>query len=119
FGAIFNNSKDIPFASASVLVVWAVLLLVRSWGNTRRSLLTSVLVGGLVGIAVSVRVNAVVWYPMLILLLLGWWARYGLNAWREHTVLAHLKQQMLAAVFIAGTSLTLRSTRCTICMMLS
>src|SRR6266566_280102 len=36
FGAIFNNSKDIPFASAYVLVLWAVLLLVRYWGNTRR-----------------------------------------------------------------------------------
>ena len=42
---------------------------------------------------------------LLILLLLGWWARYGLSAWREHTVLAHLGQQMLAAVIIAGTSL--------------
>ena len=105
FGAIFNNSKDIPFASAYVLVLWAVLLLVRYWGNTRRSLLTSVLVGGLVGLAVSVRVNAVVWYAMLILLLLGWWARYGLGVWREHTVLAHLRQQMLAVVIIVGTSL--------------
>src|SRR5437588_10250456 len=95
FGAIFNNSKDIPFASAYVLVLWGVLLLVRYWGNTRRSLLTSVLVGGLVGIAVSVRVNAVVWYPMLILLLLGWWLRYGLNAWRVHHVLASLSQPVL------------------------
>src|SRR5437868_1064859 len=71
FGAIFNNSKDIPFASAYVLVLWAVLLLVRYWGDTRRSLLTSVLVGGLVGLAVSVGGNAVAWDAMLLLLLLG------------------------------------------------
>ena len=107
FGAIFNNSKDIPFASAYLLVLWAVLLLVRYWGNTRRSLLTSVLVGNLVGLAVSVRVNAVVWYAMLILLLPGWWARYGLSSWREHTVLAHLTRQMLVAVIIAGTSMVM------------
>src|SRR5437588_12686909 len=95
FGAIFNNSKDIPFASAYVLVLWAVLLLVRYWGNTRRSLLTSVLVGGLVGLAVSVRVNAVVWYAMLFLLLLARWARYGFSASRELTVLEHLGPLML------------------------
>src|SRR5436305_15047408 len=88
FGAIFNNSKDIPFASAYLLVLWAVLLLVRYWGNARRSLVASVLVGGLVGLAVSVRVNAVVWYAMLILLLPGCWVRYGLRSWRVHTVLA-------------------------------
>jgi hypothetical protein len=105
FGAIFNNSKDIPFASAYVLVLWSVLLLVRHWGDRRRSLLMSILVGVLVGIAVSVRVNAVVWYAMLGLLLLGWWVRYGLSAWREHTVMTHLVQQLLVALIIGGTSL--------------
>src|SRR5205085_11618143 len=65
FGAIFNNSKDIPFASASILILWAVLMLVRQWEIKRKYLLSSVLVGFLIGLADAVRIVALFWYVIL------------------------------------------------------
>ncbi len=63
FGAIFNNPKDIPFTSATALVLWAVLLLVRKWEMQWRDLIkNTILVGFLIGFATSIRIVAIFWY---------------------------------------------------------
>src|SRR5437667_103538 len=35
FGAMFNNSRDIPFTSVTILILWAVLIFVRQWEMRR------------------------------------------------------------------------------------
>src|SRR5437660_1715400 len=70
FGAIFNNPKDIPFASVTALALWAILLLVRRWPMKQSYLIkNAVLVGFLIGLAISLRIVAIFWYPVLLLLL--------------------------------------------------
>src|SRR6266571_4271936 len=50
FGALFNNSKDIPFTSAVILAIWSVLLLVKRWDRSWQHLIgNAVLVGFLIG----------------------------------------------------------------------
>jgi hypothetical protein len=73
FGAIFNNSKDIPFASANAFLLWSILLLIRQWEEEKKYLRNSFLVAFLLALTVAIRVNAVTWYVLLLLLLAGWW----------------------------------------------
>nr|BBH87943.1 hypothetical protein KTC_26940 [Thermosporothrix sp. COM3] len=103
FGAIFNNSKDLPFASVTCFVLWAVLLLVRSW-ESRKRLSLCLLVGFLIGLAASIRINAVVWYPILAVLLAGWWLLHGKKLLKERRVLPVLGSHIIAAVLLGGTS---------------
>ena len=105
FGAIFNNPKDIPFASATALVLWAVLLLVRQWRCVGRYLIKNVvLVGFLIGLAISLRIVAIFWYPVLLLLLICWWIYYGRGAFKEKKVVDHLLKQASAVFLILVVS---------------
>jgi hypothetical protein len=104
-GAIFNNSKDVPFTVATILVLWSVLLLARQWEKRQAYLRNSALVGFLIGLAASVRVNAVLWYPILLLLFAGWWLHAGKRMWKERKVFSNLRKQAGAAVLIGGGSL--------------
>jgi hypothetical protein len=71
YGAIYNNPKDIPAVVTMTFVLWAVLLLVKHWDHPKRYLGASLLVGLCIGVAVSIRVNAVIWYLILALLVGG------------------------------------------------
>ncbi|HEX6553278.1 MAG TPA: hypothetical protein VF026_10985 [Ktedonobacteraceae bacterium] len=105
FGAMFNNSKDIPFTSATILILWAVLLLVRHWETKRKYLINSVLVGFLIGLADAVRIVALFWYVILGLLVVGWWIYYGQRLVKEKQVMANLRKQVVVAMIIAVVSL--------------
>jgi hypothetical protein len=104
FGAMFNNSKDIPFTSATILILWAVLVLVRQWETKRKYLINSVLVGFLIGFADAVRIVALFWYVILGLLVVGWWIHDGQRMFKEKQVIANLRKQVVAAVIIAVVS---------------
>jgi 4-amino-4-deoxy-L-arabinose transferase-like glycosyltransferase len=105
FGAIFNNSKDIPFASATALVLWAMLLLVRKWGCTGEYLIkNAVLVGFLIGLATSIRIVGIFWYLVLLFLFVGWWICYGRSAIREKKVIDHLFKQASSCFIIIVVS---------------
>jgi 4-amino-4-deoxy-L-arabinose transferase-like glycosyltransferase len=105
FGAIFNNSKDIPFAAAMALVLWSVLLLVQRWKTRRRYLLLSILVGFMLGLAIAVRVVAVIWYPILILLVAGWWLYSGRQAYQQKEMRTNIVKQVCAVAIITVVSL--------------
>src|SRR6266566_818682 len=105
FGAMFNNSKDIPFTSVTILILWAVLIFVRQWEMKRKYLINSVLVGFLIGLADAVRIVALFWYVILGLLVVGWWIHYGQRLVKEKQVMANLRKQVVAAVIIAVVSL--------------
>ncbi len=105
FGAIFNNSKDIPFTSATALVMWAMLLLVRQWEmNVGYLIRNSVLVGFLIGFAIAIRITALFWYPVLLLLLVGWWICDGWRAWQECRIVKNLAKQACAILLIVAVS---------------
>ncbi len=105
FGAIFNNPKDIPFTSATALVLWAVLLLVRKWEMQWRDLIkNTILVGFLIGFATSIRIVAIFWYPVLLFLLAGWWICYGRGALKEKKVVDHLLKQAGSFFLIMAVS---------------
>ena len=105
FGAMFNNSKDIPFTSVTILILWAVLIFVRQWEMKRKYLINSVLVGFLIGLADAVRIVALFWYVILGLLVVGWWIHYGQRLVKEKQVMANLHKQVVATVIIAVVSL--------------
>ena len=73
FGAIFNNPKDVPFTMASTFLLWSILLLMRQWAIPNKTLRNSLLVGFFLALAVAIRVNGILWYGILVLLLAGWW----------------------------------------------
>lgn len=104
-GAIFNNSKDVPFAAAMTLTLWAALLLVRHWNMPRKYLIHSVHVGFFLGLAAAIRVTAFLWYPTLALLLVGYWMYAGRALVKAGQVRAALGKQALASAVIVLVSL--------------
>ncbi|HEX7736224.1 MAG TPA: hypothetical protein VF458_15335 [Ktedonobacteraceae bacterium] len=110
FGAILNNPKDIPFTMANTFVLWSVLLLLKQWGEGNKYTRNSLLVAFFLGIAIAIRVNAVVWYAILALLLIGWWLLNWPMARKEGKLKRALQQQGTAAGAIGGGSF--------LCMML-
>jgi hypothetical protein len=106
YGAIYNNPKDIPAAVTMTFVLWAVLLLVKHWDHPKRYLGASLLVGLCIGVAVSIRVNAVIWYLILALLVPFWWLLQGKRVWHEQRVREELVKQGVTVSVIGITSLT-------------
>ena len=102
YGSMWNNSKDIPLAAAMTMAMWGVLLLVSQWQSRRRLVRNSLLLGLLLGIAISVRVAALVWCIILVALALGWWLTHlDLEYVRTRGGML-LKKQALAALLIGG-----------------
>jgi 4-amino-4-deoxy-L-arabinose transferase-like glycosyltransferase len=99
-GTIFNNSKDVPFASSMTFMLWLILLLTRQWGRKWHFLFHSLLIGILLGFATSIRITAILWLPLLACLPIGWWLYYGRQAFKERTVLHNLSKQIVAASII-------------------
>jgi hypothetical protein len=103
-GGMFNNSKDVPLAVAMVLVLWLTMRLARRWVERpeRLPVLDAILVGLALGAAMSIRVNALVWYGILGCLALGWLAL----RWRRGRPdrLADLRRVVLTSALVAGTS---------------
>lgn len=93
-GAIFNNSKDMPLAVAMLFTLWLVLRLVRRWPQGRRYLLDTALVGVSIGAAAAIRINALVWGGLLVMMAATWWVRYGRAAVRGGTWRASLFKQL-------------------------
>lgn len=96
-GAILNNPKDIPFTMANTFVLWSVLLLLKQWDAGKKYARNSLLVAFFLGIAIAIRVNAVVWYPILGLLLAGWWLLNWRQARKAGKLLLAARQQLSAA----------------------
>ena len=104
FGAIFNNPKDIPFTMANTFVLWSVLLLLKQWGEKPKDRRNSLLVAFFLGIAIAIRVNAVVWYPILGLLLAGWWLLNWPHARQGDKLMRAAGQQIIAGAIIGAGS---------------
>ena len=103
YGSMWNNSKDIPLAAAMTLVMWAVLLLVTQWQAHRRLIRNSLLVGLLLGIAISIRVAGLVWCIILVVLAIGWWLTHLNQGYFRKQAGMALKKQALSALLIGGT----------------
>lgn len=104
FGAIFNNPKDVPFTTAMTWVLWSVLLLMKRW-ESKKYFWYAALTGVLIGIAASIRVTAVIWYPILLLMLYGGFAKVGLQALREGKSELLLRKAVYAGIVIGFASL--------------
>lgn len=104
YGSIYNNSKDIPFLSANLFVLWGVLVLMKQW--TRREVLVrnAVLVGFLIGLATSIRITAIIWYGIVVCLFALWWVLRGKETIREKSVGASLARGIGALVIVGTTS---------------
>jgi len=102
FGSMWNNSKDIPFAAAMALVLWAVLLLVTQWQARRRLVRNSLLVGFFLGMAISIRVTALLWFFILVALPACWWLIHLNHARISKQVGTTLRKQALSALLIGG-----------------
>jgi hypothetical protein len=101
-GAIFNNSKDIPLAVAMIFLLWLTLRLARRWAQGDAYLLDSALVGACAGMAMSIRINAALWFGVLGLTAAGWWWRHRRTALADGAWRAALGRQAVAGVLIAG-----------------
>lgn len=103
-GAMHNNSKDVPLAVAMILVLWLVLRLMRRWSQEkpRFEVLELMGVGAALGLAASIRVNALSWVALLGLLVAGYWVRYG-RTLRGAELRAELARQGGAALVIGTT----------------
>lgn len=104
-GAIFNNPKDIPFTTATILVLWSTLLLIKQWGQDRKYLRNSLLVAFFIAVAVAIRVNAITWYATLALITAGWWLLNWRRVLREKQVAQAIGQQALSTGIIGMGSL--------------
>ena len=100
YGAIYNNPKDIPAAVTTTLVIWSALLLVKQWGREKRYVRNSILVGFFIGLAASIRVTAVIWYAVFVLIAIAWWLLRGRGAQRENRIRAELIKQGISAAAI-------------------
>lgn len=63
FGGMFYNSKDIPLASAVMITLWGLLLLINNWKN--RYIKYSFILGIFLGITLAIRVIAIGIYPLI------------------------------------------------------
>lgn len=61
-GAMFGNSKDVPFAAAMIFVLWATVRLLRRRDS---NMWDAALLGALLGAAMSIRATAILWYGVL------------------------------------------------------
>ncbi len=104
FGAIFNNSKDIPFASANAFLLWSVLVLIKQWGKPQKDLRNSLVVAFFLALTVAIRVNGVVWYAILGLMLLGWWALNFQHVRREKQLLLTVQRHFNLCALIGVVS---------------
>ncbi len=102
-GALFTNSRDIPFAATMTFVLWSVLLLIKNW-ERKRSFWYSVLTGFWIGLAASIQVMALLWYGILGLMLASWWLVSGPRAWKKKQVLVVLWRQITACIGISSVS---------------
>jgi hypothetical protein len=103
FGAMFNNSKDIPFAAAMTLVLYLALRLVRRWDEPGRAWVgASVAVGAAIGAAASMRVVALGWFVVLLLLAAGRWWRT--RRFDRAARLVGRRKEALAAGLVGGTA---------------
>jgi hypothetical protein len=104
-GAIFTNSKDVPFTVAMVATLWLVLRMMRRWNDPARrfEVLDYALVGAAIGIAAAIRVNALVWLGLLGILAVFYWVRHNsaLRTWPA--VRAELATQLGAALVIGSS----------------
>jgi len=105
YGAIYNNPKDVPAAVTTMLVVWAILVLIKQWESKKHVLRNSLLVGFCIGLAVAIRVPEVIWYPTLVLILFVWWVLQGRRIQQEGKLRSELIQQVIAIGVISITSL--------------
>ena len=69
-------TKDIPLAVAMIFLLWLTLRLARRWATGDAYLLDSALVGACAGMAMSIRINAALWFGVLGLAAAGWWWRH-------------------------------------------
>jgi len=102
YGSMFINSKDVPFASATTLILWSVLLLVHQW--ERKYIRNSILVGFFIGMTTSIRVNAVMWYLFLIIFAGYWWIAHGKETFAQKRIVATVRKQGIVACIIGGVS---------------
>ena len=102
-GALFTNSRDIPFAATMTFVLWSVLLLVKNW-ESKRSFWYTMLTGFWIGFAASIQVMALLWYGILGLMLASWWLISGPRAWQKKQVLVALWRHMTACIGISSVS---------------
>ncbi len=73
-GAIFNKSKDLPLAVAMLALLWLTIRLARRWLEepARLPWRDLVAVGVVLGLAMAIRVIALLWLPILGLLVVAW-----------------------------------------------
>jgi Dolichyl-phosphate-mannose-protein mannosyltransferase len=104
-GAIFTNSKDVPFTVAMIATLWLVLRMMRRWDehNRRFEIVDYALVGAAIGISAAIRVNGLVWLGLLGLLALFYWVRHhsALRTWSA--IRAELATQFGAALVIVSS----------------
>lgn len=94
YGSMFNNSKDIPFASFNTLILLAIIHLLKQWN--KKYILNSVFIGVTLGMAIAIRINAVIWYPVLLFIPCLWWALNFKSAKQRKTILHDLRKQATA-----------------------
>lgn len=105
-GAMLNNSKDVPFTAAMAFVLWLVLRVMRRWnGPPRVRVWSTAAVGVAIGAAAAIRVVALIWYPLLGLLAIGWWLRHSAAVRDRGALLPAVRQHAKAGLIIGVVSM--------------
>lgn len=104
-GAMFTNSKDVPFTVVMVLTLWLVLRMMRRWENPARrfELLEYAGVGAGIAVAAAIRVNGLAWFGLLGLLAVFYWVRH----WGELRTWVAARTQLatqFTAAMVIGSS---------------
>lgn len=104
-GAMFTNSKDVPFTVAMILTLWLVLRMMRRWDDPARrfELLDYAAVGASIAVAAAIRVNGLAWLGLLGLLALFYWVRHGRELRTWSAIRTQLASQFTAALMIGSS----------------
>lgn len=104
-GAIFTNSKDVPFTAAMVFTLWLVLRMMRRWNEPGRrfEILDYAAVGASIGVAAAIRVNALAWFGLLGLVALFYWVRHARELRTREAIREQLGSQFGAGLVIASS----------------
>ena len=94
-----------------MIFTWAVLLLIGQWNDKNKYVRNSTLVGLLIGMALAIRVVALMWYFILILMLAFRWLTSLSKTLNKEEVIPALKKQVVSALLIGVVSfLTMMTT---------
>lgn len=98
FGDIFYNTKDIPFAVSTVLLLYLFIKLIKNWNINYKKY--SIFLGIAFGISTVIRVTSLIFLPVFCLVILIYLYSLFLNSEKKKLMINEIKKITLSAIII-------------------